>query len=149
MLTEENPAELPPPKVKFSFLRVNKILLGALVLIGVLVGGSFLASSRTVKIAWASIILDNREHYLDCYSLPFYPQVEKALADHADIVEKIQALGTEQVNAVQIKCKGWDGGIEFIKGDILIEYSTHNQRAAIEKLVGDNFFGIPYRGKNR
>jgi hypothetical protein len=147
-MIEEVQAEVPVKKIGFSWKRIGKIILFFLILAGILAGVWFAAMSRPVKIAWASVVLDNREHYLDCYSLPFYPQVEKALKEHADIAEKLKQLGAGEVLPQENKCKGWQGGIEFIKGDILIKYSSHSQRLAIEKLIGDNFFGIPYRGEN-
>jgi hypothetical protein len=146
-MSDETLTEAPPEKNNFSWLRIGKIVLIVLVLAGVLVGGWFLATSRPVKIAWASLMFDRRENYLDCYSLPFYPQVQKALNNHSDIVQKLKLAGGGQVTGEQIPCTGWAGGIQFIKGDIVISYQSRQQRQAVEKLIGDNFFGIAYRGE--
>ena len=133
--------------MNFSFKRVGKTIL--IIVIGcVFVTGIVLAViSRPVKIAWASIIYNRREHYWSCEELPFYPQVQKALIVHADVVEKLKAAGASGVEAEKKECTNFEGGIVFIKGDIGISYGSRGARSAIEKIIGDNFFGIPYRGR--
>lgn len=147
MEEEKIPEPIEKPG-KFSWLRIAKMVLIVVLIIGAAAGLGVAAVSRPVRIAWASWVLDNHENYLGCYDLPFFPQVEKALSRHADVAEKLKQLGAYRVSAEKISCKGWDEGIELTKGDILIQYNTHAQRLAIEKQIGDNFFGIPYRGEN-
>jgi hypothetical protein len=147
-MSDEVGAELPPQKARFFWLRIAKLVL-IFVLIAALCGGLwFGVNSRNAKIAWASLILNNHEHYLPCEQLPFFPEVQKSLLKHQDIVNEIKQLGGYDVSASEIKCPSVDGKLYFIKGDILIQYHSRNQRMAIEKLIGDNFFGIPYRGEN-
>ena len=129
-----------------SLKRIAKVAGVTVLSCALFVAVFFLISSRRFQIAWASAVYDRHEHYLDCYGLAFYPQVQKALAQHADVVKKLKSAGAEQVTANEIKCQGFVGGIQFVKGDILITYSSRSQRQAIEKIIGDNFFGIPYRG---
>ncbi len=132
----------------FSWKRIIKIVVGVIVVVAILAGIYFGVTSRRAKIILASVISDNHEHYLDCYELPFYPQAQKAILAHQDAVEKLKKLGAFEVSVEEIKCKGWDGGMEFVKGDIKIQYNTHSQRVAIEKFLGKTFFGIPYKGEN-
>ena len=135
--------------MELSWKRVLKTV-SLIVLASAAAGGVyFIVTFRPVKIAWASLVLDNREHFFTCEQLPFYPQVQKALSVHADVVANLKGAGAFEVKPNLIKCKNFEGGIEFMKGDIEIDYSTHQQRQAVEKLIGDNFFGIPYRGYNR
>lgn len=133
---------------KFSLKRVLKIVVVILAIAALGVGGYALVTSRPAKIWLASTISDNRNDFLPCQQLPFYPQARKALDQHKDIVEKIKQAGAFDVAAEEIKCPSADGSFYFTKGDIVIQYDTHAQRIAIEKLIGDNFFGIPWRGEN-
>lgn len=135
--------------MNFSWRRIFKAIFICIIVTGIIAGVYFGLKSKQFKIAYASFILDNREHYTDCYGLPFFPQVEKAITEHGDIIDKLKAVGAESVTAEKLVCKGWDGGIELVKGDLLIHYNTHENREDIEKLIGDNFFGIPYRGEKR
>lgn len=146
MNNPESPSA-PPKASKFSWKLVGKIIL-VVVIIGALLGtGYFLFNFRPAKIAFMSLVSDDHEHYLPCEELPFLAQVQKALNQHADVVNKLKELGAFEVSAVENKCPSL-GGFYFIKGDILIQYETHSQRLAIESLIGNNFFGIPWRGEN-
>ncbi len=134
--------------MSFSWKRIFKILFYFILVCTLIAGCYFVVVSKKFKIAYASFILDNREHYTDCYGLPFFAQVEKSITEHGDIIDKLKVVGAESITAEKLVCKGWDGGIELIKGDIKIEYNSHDQRIKIEELIGDNFFGIPWRGEN-
>lgn len=135
-------------ETKFSWLRIVKITGVILIIAAVLGGGYAVATSRKGKIIMASWTADNREHFLPCEDLPFYTQVKKALREHGDVAETIGKISGAEVQAREIKCQIVPGGMEYIKGDIGIYYSSHDQREQIEKLIGDNFFGIPWTGKN-
>ena len=133
-------------ETKFSWLRIGKVI-GVIVIIAAVFGAGWAAvTSRKGKIVWASWSRNAREHFLPCEDLPFYPQVQKTLAEHKDAVEKIRELGGNNVRAEELRCKIWEGGYGYIKGDIAIDYQTRSQRKAIEKLLGDKFFGIPWEG---
>ena len=89
-------------------------------------------------------ILDNRNHYLSCEDLPAKADTEKILEQHQDIIRQIRdvAPGFVGVEIDSIACEG--------KADLLIWYGTHQQRIAIEEIIGgETFFGIPYRLQNR
>jgi hypothetical protein len=133
---------------KFSWKRISKTVCIIVLIFSVVASVYFVLNLRPVKIRLASWFLDNREHYTPCEILPFLPQVKKELVKHADVVDKIKSLGAFDVSAHEIKCYMLDGKNYFPKGEIVISYGTHAQRKAIEKLIGDNFFGIPYRGEN-
>jgi hypothetical protein len=145
-MEQEKIGETLQPKVKFSWLRIGKIVLIVVIVAALAGGGWFLANARQTKIAWASFIADSHEHYLPCEQLPFLPEVQKALAGHADAVAKIKQLGAVQVEASKVNCPTADGRYYFIKGDVLVGYHSHAQRSAIEKFIGKNFFGLPWRG---
>jgi len=131
----------------FSWLRIAKIMFVVLV-IAALMGTAWLGiTSRRAKIAYASFTKDDHEHFLPCEQLPFLLEVQQAIVKHSDIVSQIKQLGASKVEAVEVRCLTLDRGSYFIKGDMLINYQTRTQRTAIEKLIGDNFFGIAYRGE--
>ncbi len=147
-MNENQVQKIELTKTQFSWKRILKTV-GIIVLIfSLLASAYFVLNLRPVKIRLASWFLDNREHYMPCEILPFLPQVKKEMVKHADVVDKIKTLGAFDVSANEIKCYMLDGKNYFPKGEIVISYDTHAQRKAIEKLIGDNFFGIPYRGEN-
>jgi hypothetical protein len=127
---------------------MKKVYLILLVISVVLAAGALAYSSqREIKAAWAGLVKNNREHYLSCQELPFYPQVEQALADHRDIAEQARQIpGVLAVRGQESRCASYDRAYYFIKGDIVVEYQSRQSRQAVEKLFGDSFFGIPYRG---
>ena len=124
---------------------IAKIVGFAVAMAGLFVAIFFLMTWRPFHIAWASWVLDEHQHYMDCYELPFYAEAEKALKVHADVVESLKQAGAT-LEPKELKCQGYEEGLVFLKGEIEIRYSTHKQRLAIEKMIGDNFFGIAYRG---
>jgi len=135
--------------MQFSWKRIFKVV-GVIVLAGIVTAGIyFIASLRVVKIAWASAIHDSREHYLPCEQLPFYEEVQKDFKVHQDVINQLQNLGGFNISAHEVDCPSSVSAFAFIKGDMEIDYHNRNQRFAIEKLIGDNFFGIPYRGYQR
>ncbi len=89
-------------------------------------------------------VLDNRNHYLSCQDLPLKIEVESAVEQHQEVIQQILevAPGFVGVEVDTYTCSG--------KADLLIWYASHQQRLAIEKIIGgDTFFGIPYRLQNR
>jgi hypothetical protein len=120
-----------------------------------------------------STISDNINHYLSCDQLPTIEEVNKAVQTHRDTVEKIIKEIGSRYREGDIKVT-WDvkdnGGTALErdndgsyfgvywgeakgcentgKGDILFDYLSHSDREIIEKTLGTNFFGTPYRGEN-
>ncbi|MCG2786578.1 MAG: hypothetical protein L6461_15915, partial [Anaerolineae bacterium] len=93
---------------------------------------------------WQNIFLDFSFGWLSWSSLKlttFCHSCNNA-EEYQNLIQEI-----EQVNpgfifvSIKSPCPG--------KGEILIEYPSHQNRLQIEELIGDEtFFGIPYRGIN-
>lgn len=99
---------------------------------------------KIVRRGYDNLILDNRNHYLPCKDLPARDEVVRIVGQHDDLVQRIQQVGPGFVGVEidSITCAG--------KADLVIWYGTHQQRVAIEKMIGrETFFGIPYRLQNR
>jgi FKBP-type peptidyl-prolyl cis-trans isomerase 2 len=121
--------------------------------ISLLVIGLFLACTivaivemqfKILQRGYDHFIMDNRNHYLSCQDLPIKVEVERVVEEQRDVIQQIQevAPGFVGVEIDSLTCEG--------KADLLIWYGTHQQRVAIEQIIGsDTFFGIPYRLQNR
>jgi hypothetical protein len=99
---------------------------------------------KILRRGYDHFILDNRNHYLSCEDLPAKIEVERIVEQHMDVIQQIQevAPGFVGVEIDSFTCEG--------KADLLFWYGTHQQRVAIEQIIGgDTFFGIPYRLQNR
>ncbi len=101
------------------------------------------AHSKLLQRAYDNYVLDNRNHYLSCQDLPTETEAERIVEQHHDLIQQIRAVAPGLVGVeIETACSG--------KADLLIWYGTHQQRLAIEKIIGgDTFFGIPYRLQNR
>lgn len=80
-----------------------------------------------------------------CSELPTIIEVEKILQEHGAAYTKIEQI---------LERKGWIG-IDYYtqqrcpgKADIEIAYPTLKEREKIKSLIGDSFFGVPYRLNN-
>lgn len=131
---------------KFSWKRTGKVTAAAAAVLFLAAAGYAAVTSRTAKILWADLARDSRENFLSCEDLPFYPQVQKVLSLHQDEVLRIEKISGSKVSAREIKCRIIEGGAEYFKGDVEIAYPSRASRRQIAKLIGDNFFGIPWRG---
>lgn len=90
------------------------------------------------------VVYDSRNHYLPCEKLPTESEVWKVVEVRADLIRQI-----EQVNPGNV---GVEIGISVCPGkaDLLIWYASHQNRLAIEEIIGGEiFYGIPYRLQNR
>jgi flavorubredoxin len=99
---------------------------------------------KLVQRGYDNLILDNRNHYLSCEDLPARTDVEIVVEQHRDVIQQFREIapGFVDVEIDSVTCEG--------KADLLIWYGTHQQRIAIEEIIGgDTFFGIPYRLQNR
>jgi hypothetical protein len=133
---------------RFSWLRIGKVVLVVVLVAAAAAGVWLLVISRPVKIAWASVIHNRRENYLTCQEFPFFPQVQKAFAKHDDVVTKIKAIpGVMDFKPELDKCYNFTGGMEFYKGQAVLEYNSRAARDSAEKLIGKDFFSIPYIGE--
>ena len=119
-------------------------------------------------------ISDNRNHYLMCDQLPTVDEVNVTVQNHRDVIEKIIKEVGRKYRDGEIKVtwevknnrgtalEGDQNGSYFGvywgepytncqntgRGDILFDYLSHSDREIIERTLGENFFGIPYRGEN-
>jgi len=123
-----------------------KIVSAALILVLILCIGIWILEAQTkfFRKVYDEIILDNRGHYLSCEQLPSAAEVKRVVEDHEDFIKKIEQIkpGFVGVEMDTSSCSG--------KADILFWYGTHEDRVLIEEIiVGDTFYGIPYRLENR
>jgi hypothetical protein len=99
---------------------------------------------HVMQRGYDNFILDNRNHYLSCEDLPARADVEILLEQHRNVIQQIRDVAPDFVDVEidSVTCEG--------KADLLIWYGTHQQRIAIEEIIGgETFFGIPYRLQNR
>ena len=129
-------------------MRRRRLLVGvgatALVLLAVCcVGALLLVRGHVLGRLYNDLVLDNRDHFLPCDQLPSVADVNRILAEHQDTVEAIKGVhpGFVFVEIDDWSCSG--------RADIVISYASHQDRLAIEKIIGgDTFFGVPYRLRN-
>ena len=89
-------------------------------------------------------LYNNYHHYLSCSDLPALDEVEKAVAEHSETVEKIERINPDDVEFIidSATCPG--------KASITIYYASKDQRSQIDKILPDKtFFGIPLTLINR
>jgi hypothetical protein len=74
-----------------------------------------------------------------CEQLPAIMIVQEAFRDHEDVVDEITGMhpGHIWISIGTDRCPG--------KGEILIYYDTEANHRKIVELLGDSFFGVPYR----
>lgn len=102
-----------------------------------------LTSTNIARGLYSNLVLDNKEHYLECEELPLLSEVQRVVVEHSEVVEDIKRVspGFVYVEIDSTSCPG--------KADIVISYGTHQDRLAIEAIiVDDTFFGVPYRLQN-
>ena len=103
----------------------------------------FLARGHLLGRLYKDIVLDNYDHFLPCEKLPTAAEVHRVLSEHQETVEAVKEVnpGFVFVEIDDWSCSG--------RADIVISYASHQDRLAIEKIIGgDTFFGVPYRLRN-
>lgn len=105
-----------------------------------------LVNTRThfVNRWYDDTVLDNWNHYLPCDQWPTPDEVHDVIAQHQDVVRRIEAVhpGHAGVEVDEFTCPG--------RADIVIWYASHADRLQIEAIIGaDRFFGMPYRLVNQ
>ena len=107
------------------------------------IGIGFEYKTHFIKETVTDFIYDNREHYLSCDELPTLPEVEQVIEERQSLIREIEKVNPGLILvSINSPCPG--------KGEIVIEYPSHQDRLRIEELIGEEtFFGIPYRGINR
>jgi hypothetical protein len=116
-------------------LTIFVICLGALLAVE--------GQTKIVRRAIDNIVYDNRNHYLPCEKLPGEAEVNQVIQEHWAVIRSIEQVNPEYVGVeVELICPG--------KADIVIWYASHEDRVAIENIIGGSaFFGVPYRLQNR
>lgn len=132
---------------QFSWKRIWKIVAWVAG-IGIIIGGAyFFITSRPAKILWADWFHDRRENFLDCVDLPFYQQALDAFSKNSDVVTKVKSTsGIINFYPEKIRCDSSLGNYYFNKGQAVLVYKDRTAREAAQKILGKDFFGIPYRG---
>lgn len=112
-----------------------------LILLGILI----VAEVRTHFIKkWISdVVYDNRVPYLRCEELPSLTDAEQTVAAHQDVIEQIEAIHPGHIRVYVSSDSSCPE-----KGMLVIEYASHDDREQIEALIGETFFGIPWKGLN-
>lgn len=105
-----------------------------IVLVGVaVVGASF----------WSATEREDRS-LPPCGELPTPEAVDEVVADHPEVIEKLESLSTS--NSVRVSVTPVE---ECPRGAaLLITYGGLSTREQIRELLGEDFFGVPYRMLN-
>ncbi len=108
-----------------------------LIVVGVLVFviAFFLVAGFFVYSIFEAMFLDTKE--VPCEELPTVEYVEKVVSEHNDTWMQIAKISVGWVSIDRTRCPG--------KADIVIYYAGETDRKKIKKLIGDDFFGVPYR----
>jgi hypothetical protein len=89
------------------------------------------------------IVLDNYDHFLPCEELPRAAEVDRIVEEHEDVTRAIQDVNPGHI-FVEVDYSSCPG-----RADIVISYATHQDRLAIEEIIGGHsFFGVPCRFRN-
>lgn len=115
------------------------------ILLALLAGTCLVSLSALTSCApiYNDVVLDNKDHFLPCEALPTVEEVEQIVADHQDVIRLIKKVspGHILVYVDELTCSS--------RADIVISYTSHQQRVVIERIIdSDTFFGVPYRLHN-
>ena len=109
---------------------MNKTILVLLSLVGLIV--IYIVVSGVYIIYQASKVVP-------CEQLPTEEEVNQILAEHPNEVQQISDISLPPA-VDTFRCPG--------KADILINYETDKDRTQIKKIIGNDFFDVPYRMSN-
>ncbi|MEK6954281.1 MAG: hypothetical protein AABX01_04700 [Candidatus Micrarchaeota archaeon] len=126
--------------VKWDFRKANKpilivsffVVLAAIIFIAIMAKGYF--------------EMQNDARGAPCDKLPTFISAKIMLEENMNVVFKIEKIGgtiiveEEKLADGTQRCPG--------KADFAIYYGTDSQRTQIKALIGDKFYGIPYRMYN-
>lgn len=116
--------------------------MGLLVMAVVVIAGIGVEyKTRFLKRTIASVLHDARVHGVGCEGLPTLSEVERIVEEHQDAIEEIRNVHPGFIRVEVASPPGCPG-----KGEIYIEYPSHSDRVRIEELIGETFFGVPWRG---
>jgi hypothetical protein len=125
---------------------VSIFIIIPITLIALLLSPRSFILGRPIKIAWSSMVLDNKENFLPCKQMPSISEVKNVFNNNQQLLENvidnpgavtIEEGSTASLGMDQWKCEG--------KADILFVVGGYSERKRIEKQFGESVFGIPYR----
>jgi len=88
----------------------------------------------------SSAVYDNKIIYL-CEELPPLSEVERIVEENKEVIRQVESIDPGFISVyIDSSCPG--------KGSLVIEYPSHADRLRIEELIGDTFFGVPWKGIN-
>ena len=103
----------------------------------------FLARGDVLGRLYNDVVLDNYDHFLPCERLPTSAEVNRIVQEYEDVLEAIRDVNPGFI-FVELEESTCPGG-----ADIVISYASHQDRLAIEKILGGHtFFGVPCRLRN-
>jgi hypothetical protein len=119
--------------------------LGLLFLTGIIIFAAlvWIESNTHLLHNWiASVLYDNHVNNLSCQKSPNLSEAEQILEEHQEVIQQIENIhpGFIWVYIDSSSCSG--------KGILVIEYASHEDRLLIEEIVGETFFGVPWKGIN-
>lgn len=125
--------------------RKSACIIFAVALLVLCLAALLLETQTQLVRRWiADRLYDSRDHYLPCSAWPAEADVRRILEEHRDLIAAIEQVHPGQVG-LEVNATACPG-----KGDLLIWYASHQDRVAIERLIGaDTFFGVPLRLQNR
>ena len=110
------------------------------IVVFILLAVLFLAEMKTHFIQkWIA----NQVPYLSCDEMPELVDIEQTVEAHQDVVEQIENIDPGFIRVYVSSSSSCPG-----KGILVIEYASHDDRMQIEALIGETFFGIPWKGLN-
>jgi hypothetical protein len=130
-------------RTKMSRLRIiaSILILTTVVCLGAI---AIESQAKIIRRSYDNFVLDNWNHYLPCEKLPTEAEVRATVQRYQDVIQAIEQVNPELVG-VDIDSSTCPG-----KADLVIWYASHQNRLAIETIIGgDTFFGVPYRLQNR
>lgn len=119
-------------------------LLTGTLLLGLVVVMLLEFQTQTIRRYFDDVVMDNRNHYLNCDQLPSVTEVEAVMKQHQYTLKRIERInpGLVGVYSDSSACPG--------KADIVFYYGSHEDRIKVEAIIGsEDFFGIPYRLVNQ
>lgn len=99
------------------------------------------ADTHFIQEIIAGVVYDNRINNLGCEELPPLSDVERIMEEHKEVIQQIEAIDPGFIIVyIDSSCPG--------KGSLVIEYPSHADRLRIQELIGNTFFGVPWKGIN-
>ena len=111
--------------------RLSRLILLLLFLIACIGLVVLEIQARPLRRAVDNLVYDNWNHYLPCEKLPTEAQVTQIVERHQITIQAIEAVNPGLVG-VEIDKYSCPGG----RADLVIWYATHQDRLAIESIIG-------------